>query len=499
MKLKELAASLPGARWAKRADVEVRGLAYHSGRVRPGDLFVAVPGFRDDGHNHLKEALERGAGALLVQDPARLPASLPEGVGVLVVDDSRSAMALAADRFYRHPSGRLRLVGVTGTNGKTTTAFLLESIFRAAGMRAGLLGTVTYRINGSEVPVTRTTPEAPDLQAILAEMVGAGVEAAAMEVSSHALDLHRVNGCEFTAAVFTNLTQDHLDWHGSMEGYYLSKRRLFLPPPGSAMAVRAAAINLDDPWGGRLLEEMGGRAFTYGTGLTCDLRGRLLELDLRGSRVELLYRGSSLDFRSPLVGAFNLYNMMAAASAALLLGLDLEKAVEGIQACRGVPGRFQPVEEGQDFAVVVDYAHTPDSLAQAVRSAREMSRGKVITVFGCGGDRDRGKRPLMGRYAVELSDHVVITSDNPRSEDPLAIISEIEQGIAGLPESERRGSHEVVEDRREAIRRAISLARPGDVVLIAGKGHETGQVFADRTVPFDDHQVASELLREARG
>jgi len=265
------------------------------------------------------------------------------------------------------------------------------------------------------------------------------------------------------------------------------------------MAVREASINLDDPWGGRLLEEMGGRAFTYGTGLACDLRGRLLELDLRGSRVELLYRGCRLDFRSPLVGAFNLYNMMAAASAALLLGLDLEKAVEGIRACRGVPGRFQPVEEGQDFAVVVDYAHTPDSLAQAVRSAREMSRGKVITVFGCGGDRDRGKRPLMGRYAVELSDHVVITSDNPRSEDPLAIISEIEQGIAGLPESERRGSHEVVEDRREAIRRAISLARPGDVVLIAGKGHETGQVFADRTVPFDDHQVASELLREARG
>lgn len=494
--MEELAVSIPGVRWVREADREVKGLAYHSARVRPGDLFVAVPGFRDDGHNHLEEALQRGAGALLVQDPERLPSSLPEEVGVLAAEDSRSAMALAADRFHGHPSGRLRLVGVTGTNGKTTTTFLLESIFRAEGMRTGLLGTVTYRIDGEEIPVSRTTPEAPDLQAILSDMVAAGVEAAAMEVSSHALDLHRVDGCEFAVAIFTNLTQDHLDWHGSMEGYYRSKRRLFLPPPGSFISTGAAAVNLDDPWGGRLLEEMEGKGFTFGAVQPGDLRGKLLESDLHGSRVELSHGGSGLDFRTSLVGKFNLYNMMAAASAALLLGLDLEKAVEGIQACRGVPGRFQPVEEGQDFAVIVDYAHTPDSLAQAIRAAREISRGRVIAVFGCGGDRDRGKRPLMGRYAVELSDHVVITSDNPRSEDPLAIISEIEKGITGLPDSDRRGGHEAVEDRREAIRRALSLARTGDVVLIAGKGHESGQIFADRTVPFDDHQVASELLRE---
>ncbi len=499
MKLEELAASVPGAQLLRKADGEVRGITYHSGRVGPGDLFVAVPGFRADGHDFLGEALERGARALMVQEPSRLPTPLPEGIGVIKVDDCRSAMALAADVFYGHPTGALRLVGVTGTNGKTTTAFLVESICRASGMRTGLLGTVAYRLGEREFPVERTTPEAPDLQEMLKRMVDAGVEVAVMEVSSHALDLHRVDGCEFEAGVFTNLTQDHLDWHGSMERYYLAKRRLFIPPPGSRITVRSAAINVDDDHGRRLLEEMGGKAFTYGVHRAGDLRGRILELGLKGSRVELTHRGRTVDLRTSLAGAFNLYNIMAAASAALLLGLDLDLIVEGIGACPGVPGRFQSVEEGQEFAVIVDYAHTPDSLAQAIRAAREISRGRVITVFGCGGDRDRGKRPLMGRYSVELSDHVIITSDNPRSEDPRSIISQIEEGIIGAGGVSIRAGYEAVEDRREAIGKALRMAAAGDVVLIAGKGHERGQVFADRTVPFDDREVASELLRGMRG
>jgi len=496
MRLEELEAAMPGVRrlWGSGADIT--GIAYHSSRVTPGGLFAAVPGFVTDGHRFIGEALERGARALLLQDPGRLPEGVPEDVAVLQAEDVRAALALASDRFFGHPSGRMKLVGVTGTNGKTTTAFLLESIFREAGMGAGLLGTVSYRVNGREMPVSRTTPEAPDLQCMLARMADEGVEAAAMEVSSHALDLHRVDGCEFAAAVFTNLSQDHLDWHGNMESYYLSKRRLFLPPAGSGLTTGAAAVNLDDPYGRRLQEEMGGKAFTYGAKGRCDLTGRILELGLKGIRVEMAHEGRKVDFRAGLAGAFNLYNMLAAASAALLLGLDLEEAVEGIRACPGVPGRFQLVEEGQDFAVVVDYAHTPDSLAQAIRAAREVSRGRVITVFGCGGDRDRAKRPLMGRHAAELSDHTLVTSDNPRSEDPLAIMAEIE---AGIREAKEGASYESVEDRREAIRRALRMAGPGDVVLIAGKGHEQGQVFADRTVPFDDYQVASEILRELGG
>ncbi len=495
MKLFDLVKGIPDAQYIQDVEMDVTGIAYNSARVKKGDLFVAVPGFKADGHDYIPDALERGAVALLVTDPGSLPGILPPGVAAVRVKDARAALARAADVFFRHPSGGIKLVGVTGTNGKTTTTFLIDSICRSAGMSTGLVGTVRYRIGDVDLPVERTTPEALDLQEMFARMVEEGVHVAAMEVSSHALDLHRVDGCEFAVGIFTNLSQDHLDWHKDMDNYYMAKRKFFKPAPDDAIVVRNAAVNIDDDYGRRLLRDMKAGALTFGIGAGCDLRGEMLELELKGSRVRFSYQGEEREFSTSLVGDFNLYNMLAATSAALLLELDLDRAIAGIQSCPGVPGRFQPVEEGQEFAVIVDYAHTPDSLAKAVQSARKVSRERVITVFGCGGDRDRGKRPLMGRHAAELSDLTVITSDNPRSEDPLAIISEIESGMG---DAAVRTVYEVVPERREAIARALDEARPGDVVLIAGKGHEQGQIFADRVVPFDDFEVASEILREMR-
>ena len=493
MRLSELVRGVPDAQYVRDAEVEVAGVSYHSARVKEGDLFVAVPGFATDGHEYIPEALGRGARAVMVTEPSRLPDDLPDGVAAVRVRDARVALARSADVFFGHPSGRIRLVGVTGTNGKTTTTFLVESILRRAGIATGLVGTVAYRIGDREMPVARTTPEAPDLQEMFSRMASEGVGAAAMEVSSHALDLHRVDGCEFAVAVFTNLSQDHLDWHHDMERYYLAKRKLFAPARDDAITAHRAAINIDDDYGRRLLGEKRTEAMTFGVGAGCDLRGELLEPGLKGSRVRFSCRGEEREFFTSLVGDFNLYNMLAAASTALLLELTLDQAIEGIQACRGVPGRFQAVEEGQEFAVVVDYAHTPDSLAKAIEAARRVARGKVITVFGCGGDRDRGKRPLMGRHAGELSGYSIITSDNPRTEDPGAILSEVE---AGMRQAGPEAAYEVIPDRRAAIARALALAAPGDVVLIAGKGHEQGQTFADRVVPFDDYEVARELLRE---
>lgn len=494
MKLRELFESIPGIRCVRLGCEEVGGLAYHSRTVQKGDLFIAVRGFQADGHDFLEEALRNGACALLVEDLEKVPAPLPGEISIIQATNTRQAMALVADAFYRHPSGKLRLVGVTGTNGKTTTAYLVESIFRLAGRMTGLVGTVTYRIGTQELPVGRTTPESVDLQKMLAEMVGQGVEMAAMEVSSHALDLHRADGCEFAVSVFTNLSQDHLDYHRDMENYFAAKRKLFTGYGN--ISTKKAAINIDDSYGKRLLEELQGEAFTYGTSPEARLRGELLQLHLQSSSVRVAYEGKESEFDAPLVGHFNLYNIMAAISVALLLGLSLEEAVEGVMGFPGVPGRFQAVDGGQDFAVIVDYAHTPDSLAKAIQAAKGIARGRVITVFGCGGDRDRGKRPLMGRYSGELSDYTVITSDNPRSEDPREIIGEIEAGIREVAGAER---YEIVVDRRAGIKRAIELASSGDVVLIAGKGHERGQIFADRVVPFEDYQVARELLRSRGG
>jgi UDP-N-acetylmuramoyl-L-alanyl-D-glutamate--2,6-diaminopimelate ligase len=456
------------------ADIEVTGLAYDSRQAGPGTLFFCVSGFQRDGHEFAPEAVERGAAALVVERPLGL------GVPEVLVEDARAAMAPAAARFHGEPTSRLRVAGITGTNGKTTTAWLLRHLLESAGVRCGLLGTVTSVIGGNEQPVVRTTPEAIDLQATFAAMVQAGDAACAMEVSSHALDLHRADGIHWAAAVFTNLSRDHLDFHGTMEEYFAAKRRLFESGPA------AAILNADDEYGRRLAAELEG-AVTFAVEREADWRALDVRTGLDGSRYRVSGPGGEAEVRSPLPGRFNVSNTLAALAAAAALGVEQDAAVAALTSFRAAPGRFEPVDEGQDFAVLVDYAHTPDSLENVLRAARELTEGRVIVVFGAGGDRDRGKRPLMGEIAARLADVVVVTSDNPRSEDPEAIIREILEGAgAGV---------EALVDRREAIARAVGLASAGDVVVVAGKGHEQGQEFeGGRKLPFDDVAVVREAL-----
>jgi UDP-N-acetylmuramoyl-L-alanyl-D-glutamate--2,6-diaminopimelate ligase len=452
----------------------IDGLTYRSGEAAQGALFFCVPGTRVDGHDYAADAVGRGAAVVVTE---RL---LPLDVTQVVVPSVRAAMGPISAAFFGHPTDRLAIVGVTGTNGKTTTTYLLESIFRSAGLSPGVIGTTGVRLAGEPVPFPRTTPEAPDLQRLLADMVERGVEAVAMEVSSHGLHQHRVSGVRFGCAVFTNLSQDHLDYHGTIEEYLRSKALLFTPE----MADRAA-VNVDVPEGRTLLDR-GIPTLTYGLEHGADVRAEDVETTVNG----LSFRVGGLRLISPLRGTFNVYNCLASLAAARQIGLEDGAVVEGLASLRGVPGRLEPVEAGQDFLVVVDYAHTPDSLENALAAVRPLGSGRVTVVFGCGGDRDRVKRPMMGEAATKLADLTVVTSDNPRSEDPEAIIAEIEPGArAG------GGDYVLEPDRRAAIRLAVRQAGPGDVVLIAGKGHETGQEFADRTIPFDDRRVAAEEIR----
>ena len=451
-------------------EVEISALAYTSDSVAPGALFFCVPGFTKDGHDFAPEAVKRGAAALVTER------SLDLGVPEVVVDDVRAAMGPAAARFHGNPTAQLDVVGITGTNGKTTTAFLVRHLLEAAGRQAGLLGTVKRVVGGLEEDVERTTPEAIDLQATFRRMVDSGDTAAAMEVSSHALELGRVEGIEFACRVFTNLTQDHLDFHGTMDAYFAAKLRLF-EKPGPAV------LNVDDEHGRRIAE---GRsdAVTFGIEHDADYRARDIEFDFAGSRFTLDTPDGTVEVESPLPGLFNVLNVLGAVAAVRSLGVA-DISLEGFER---VPGRFEPVDEGQDFGVLVDYAHTPDSLENVLRTARELTSGRLHVVFGAGGDRDPTKRPLMGEAARELADRVLVTSDNPRSERPDAIIDQVMEGAG--PDAERDA------DRRRAIGRAIADAEPGDVVVIAGKGHEQGQEFEHgRKEPFDDITVAREALR----
>jgi UDP-N-acetylmuramoyl-L-alanyl-D-glutamate--2,6-diaminopimelate ligase len=458
-------------------EVEISGLAYSTAAVEPGSVFFAVPGFKADGHDFAPQAVERGAVALVCQRPLAL------GVPEIVVDDVRAAMGPAAARFYGDPTAELRVVGITGTNGKTTTAFLVRSILEHAGVPTGLLGTVTSVVGGSEEPVERTTPEAIDLQRLFRRMLDAGDAAVAIEVSSHALELGRATGIRFAARVFTNLTQDHLDFHPGMEEYFLAKRRLFTDHPGPSV------VNVDDEYGRRLAAELD-EVTTYAIEHEADYRARDVEFDTAGSRFTVATPEGELHLTTRMPGLFNVSNALAALAATRAVGVPHEVAVEALAEAARVPGRFEPVDEGQPFAVLVDYAHTPDSLENVLRAARGITSGRLHVVFGAGGDRDRAKRPLMGK-ASTLADRVVVTSDNPRSEDPDAIVDEVLAGAG--PEAER----EV--DRRRAIARTIEGAAAGDVVVIAGKGHEQGQEFeGGRKEPFDDVTVAREALRAAR-
>jgi len=470
MKLREVMA---GAGVPAVADVEISDLAYDSRAVRSGTLFFCVPGFTSDGHDFAPRAVENGAVALVVERPLEL------GVPEVRVDSVRAAMAPAAAAFNGDPTSELDVVGVTGTNGKTTTAFLVRALLEAAGRQTGLLGTVTSVVGGEERAVVRTTPEAIDLQRDFAEMRAGGDVACAMEVSSHALELRRADAIHWAVAIFTNLTQDHLDFHPTMEDYFTAKRRLFEAGP------RAAVINVDDPYGRRLAAELP-EAITFGIGSPdAGLRATDVAFALTGSTFTV----DGLDLRTPLPGRFNVLNALGALAAARALGVADDVSAEALATAGRVPGRFEPVDAGQPFAVLVDYAHTPDSLENVLRAAREIARRRVIVVFGAGGDRDRGKRPLMGRAARALADLVVVTSDNPRSENPEAIIAEIKAGTGNGP------GVETMVDRRAAIARAVAAAEEGDVVVIAGKGHEQGQEFeGGRKIPFDDVTVAREAL-----
>ena len=470
----------------------VTGLAHDSRRVRAGDAFACVVGLKADGHRHADAAVASGAAALISER------ALDLGVPEIVVTSARRALGRLAAELHGQPGARLELLGITGTNGKTTTAYLLESICRAAGRTTGLIGTIETKMAGSSRPGVRTTPDSLELQGLLAEMAGAGVTSVVMEVTSHALVLHRVEGLCFQSVAFTNLSQDHLDFHHDMEDYFAAKKELFTP-----QRARRGAVNADDTYGRKLAADKAIELITFGLAPDANVCGRDVALGRQSNDFVISVKGvegaeeAEIKVASSLVGEFNVSNCLGACAAALGAGLSLEAVHQGLEEVKAVPGRFESIDQGQPFALVVDYAHTPNSLDNVLAQARRLASytsGRVLCVFGCGGDRDRGKRPLMGAAAARGADVVIVTSDNPRSEDPQAIIAEILEGVQAQRAS---GADAVLADRAEAIAAACVRARPGDVVAICGKGHETGQEFADVTIPFDDRIVARAALQEA--
>jgi len=467
-------------------NIEVTGLEYDSRRVEPGFLFFAFPGAKVDGRIFAQQAVEKGAIAVASELPAP-----PDFRGSWIeVEHGRRALATASKTFYEKPDERLGLTGITGTNGKTTTAFLTDAVLRSAGKTTALVGTIEYRMAGQIRTAVNTTPESLDLYRIFHELEQAGGTHATLEVSSHALALDRVYGTTFHTAVFTNLTRDHLDFHHTMEDYFAAKSLLFQPK--DAPPPRWAVINADDPSGLRIQTAMETQVLKYGFSEGSHLKGSDLEMDFNGLRFTVQHEDHKVRLSSRLVGKINAYNIMAASGAALSYGFDWRTIAAGIAECKHVPGRFESVDEGQPFMVVVDYAHTDDALRNVISVARELKPKRVITLFGCGGDRDRAKRPLMGMAAGEASDFVVLTSDNPRSEDPLAIMND---ALVGLRRYDVR--HIVEPDRAKAIRAALEEAKSGDIVILAGKGHETYQVLKDRVIHFDDREVARSVLRGA--
>jgi UDP-N-acetylmuramoyl-L-alanyl-D-glutamate--2,6-diaminopimelate ligase len=485
MQLKLLAESTQTREIDGPLDREIDGIFYDSRRVQKNGLYVAMRGANVDGHQFTEQAIERGAAAIVVERPESHSRATS-----IVVPDSRVALADLAFTFFKKPALRLKMAGVTGTNGKTTTTFLIKHICDGAGLRSGLIGTVRYEIGERVLPATRTTPESLDVQEMLAQMAGAGCKAAVMEVSSHALAQDRTRGLEWDVAVFTNLTQDHLDFHQTMENYFESKTRLFTgltSQPNKKKSV--AVINLDDPYGEKLVNRLGDNlpVVTYGVGARADFRASNYRAEFSGTSFQLEARGKIYLVRVPLIGRFNVYNAMAALAAANSLGVSLREAVVSLAKSPQVPGRLEAVPAKRQFQIYVDYAHSDDALLNVLKTLRELGPRRLIVVFGAGGDRDRQKRPLMGRVADQNADFSIITSDNPRKEDPLGIIADVKKGF-------RTSNFETVPDRAEAIARAIALAQPRDIILIAGKGHETYQEFADHTIPFDDRQIALRAL-----
>ncbi|HLW36029.1 MAG TPA: UDP-N-acetylmuramoyl-L-alanyl-D-glutamate--2,6-diaminopimelate ligase [Chthoniobacterales bacterium] len=489
MQLKTLLAAAPVREIIGPVDRAVESIAYDSRRVQRDGLFVALRGEKSDGHDFIGQAIEKGA-TVIVAERAENSAVTGHRATRVLVENTRSAMADLSARFFNYPARKLKMAGVTGTNGKTTTTFLIKHICEKAGVRCGLLGTVRYEIGERVLPAARTTPESLDLQELLAQMRDAGCKAAAMEVSSHALAQERVRDLEWDAAVFTNLTQDHLDFHGTMENYFEAKAKLFTQLSQQERKKKPVAIiNIDDRYGQKLVTRIAKKVsvVTFGTGLKADFRTSNYRMEFGGTSFQLDARGKSYLVRVPLIGRFNVANSVAALAAANALGIGLREAVVSIGKSPQVPGRLEMVPAKRQFQVFVDYAHSPDALLNVIKTLRELNPARLIVVFGCGGNRDREKRPLMGEVVDQKADFAIITSDNPRKEDPDKIIADVEKGF--------RGAHfEKITDRAAAITRAIEIAQPRDIVLIAGKGHENYQEFADHTVPFEDIQVARRAI-----
>jgi UDP-N-acetylmuramoyl-L-alanyl-D-glutamate--2,6-diaminopimelate ligase len=466
---------------------EITGLAYDSRKVRSGSLFVALKGEKADGAEFIPGAIDAGAEAVVSESEG-----LPGRATHVVVKNAREALADLGAAFFEHPDRKLKIAGVTGTNGKTTTTFLIKHICEHMLWRCGLIGTVQYQIADRILPAARTTPESLDAHELLRQMVNAGCKTAAMEVSSHALCQARVRGIEFDTAIFTNLTQDHLDYHNTMEAYFQAKASLFTGLVGQRKKAKAV-VNIDDGYGQRLVQMLGESVpvVTYGQGVRAQFRATNIRTDFHGTSYQLDANGKSYLVRLPFIGLFNVYNSLAAIAAAWVLNIGVRQSLLALSDAPAVPGRMQPVPGQRLFKVFVDYAHTDDALLNVIKTCRDLKPARLIVVFGCGGNRDRGKRSRMGRVVDEHADYAIVTSDNPRQENPMAIIEDIKPGMP-------RGNFEVIVDRKEAILHAIDLAQPRDIVLIAGKGHETYQEFADRTVPFDDAAIAASAMADKR-
>ncbi|ACL69660.1 UDP-N-acetylmuramoyl-L-alanyl-D-glutamate--2,6-diaminopimelate ligase [Halothermothrix orenii] len=488
MKISELIKDITPVETRGDLDKEIDNIVYDSRQVTDNSLFICIEGFNTDGHKYIDKAIKKGAVAVVIEKDLEV---YSEDITYIRVNDSRETMGYLASTFYNYPLKNLSLIGVTGTNGKTTTTYLIKAILEEAGFNTGLVGTIKNIIGDETLPATRTTPESLDLYRLFARMVDSGVTHAVMEVSSHALDLKRVEGMEFKIGVFTNISQDHLDYHKSLDEYLKAKSRLFrqLEPGGWAV------VNIDDSHSDKIIKSTTGNIITYGIEGDCDLKANEINLSPTGVSYHVSGKESfKIDLN--LTGLFNVYNSLAAISCGHVLGINGETIKAGIEKVQGVAGRFELVNEGQDFAVVVDYAHTPDGMENVLETAREFVKGNIIVVFGCGGDRDKGKRPLMGKIATQLGDYCIITSDNPRSEDPMEIIKDIEKGIQEEVISDTPYVKEP--DRRKAIFSAINSARKDDMVIIFGKGHETYQIFKDKTIPFDDREVAREALKNRK-
>jgi len=486
-------------------DIRITRVTHRSEDVTPGSCFVAIKGYTADGHTFIPEALRRGAQCIVLEDPAYI---MPDSPCLFIqVPDTRQALAIMASNFYGHPSRHLTLIGITGTNGKTTISYLIEAMLTKAGIANGVLGTINYRFGDTVIEAKTTTPDPLILQGTLSKMVMAGIEVVSMEVSSHALSLHRVDNCQFDMAVWTNLSQDHLDFHHTMEAYFEAKKDLFLHHlTASKKRNKRAILNLDDPYGRRLVTLLSGKVplLTYGTHPEADIHPRILDLNASGTHATIHTPEGDLTLSSRLIGHHNLLNLLAAVSVGRALGLSDSYLRDGL-ASVSIPGRLQRVENPLGVEILIDYAHTPDALENVLKSIRPLARRRVITVFGCGGDRDRGKRPLMGTISEKLSDIVILTDDNPRTEDSAAILDEIETGISFMPSLQETEVSSAIKgyikvpDRKRAIHLAIHSASPGDIVLIAGKGHEPYQILGTRRIPFSDVSVAEEALGKGRG